>query len=63
MEADDLIGEMRSLGEEHSRVGAAVETLEKSGDMTSYYRAMEAIERKNKDKTPMPVRKYHRGIR
>jgi hypothetical protein len=62
MEADDLIGEMRSLGEEHSRVGKAVETLEKSGDMTSYYRAMEAIERKNKDKNPSPVRKYHRGI-
>jgi hypothetical protein len=62
MEADDLVGEMRVAGEEHSRVGAAVESLQKTGDMTAYYRNMEAIERKNKAaQSPKPVSKYHRG--
>jgi|SRR5579864_215405 len=60
MDADDLLGELRSGNDRRSKIAEAVRAVETNGDQTTYYRQMERLESEQR-KTSFAVKRFHRG--
>lgn len=60
MDADDLLGELRSGNDRRAKISDAVKAVQETKDQTTYYRQMERLESEQRI-TVHPVKRFHRG--